>query len=474
MDMLSPESYTMSIALFLRLLGVIYFFAFGAFLFQIKGLLGENGILPINLFLDSIKNYYPKKRFFLVPTLFWIHSSDRALMILIIAGTAISILLTLGIVPWLMLLLLYVLYLSIISIGQEFLSFGWEGFLLEVTANAFLASLTPVPNLFVWISLNFLLFRFHFQSGIVKLQSHDPNWRNLTAVAYHYNTQPLPVALAWTMYKLPLSFQKFSCLVMFIIELIVPFGMFGSEYVRLGVFFAFFFLQYNIWISGNYSFLNHLTAVFSLILISNTFFLNIVNKPSEVIYSSPLWLEIVLSIAGGFFLILQLIRFWDSFFPSRWGYKLLLPFSYVHLANRYGIFAIMTSKRYEIIIEGSQDGISWQEYGFWYKPSEVSRRPRRISPYQPRIDWQAWFLPFSDYESQRWFKSFLFHLLKGTPEVLALLRHNPFPHQPPKYIKSVVYDYEWSSAKEKKENGNWWRRTFIGNYSPVLMLRAKT
>jgi hypothetical protein len=467
--MFFPESYTLSAAIFIRLLGCIYFFAFGAFLFQIKGLIGSRGILPITTFLDAVKRRYPDKYGYIIPTVFWLNSTDKALMGVTLAGTVISLLLVFGMIPWLMLLLLYVLYLSIISVGQDFLSFGWEGFLLEVTAHAFLISLSPLPNLMVWISVNFLLLRFHFQSGIVKFQSRDPNWRNMTALVYHYTTTPLPMALAWFMQKLPLWFQKFSCITMFVIELIVPLGVLGPENIRFAVFVAFFLLQFCIWISGNYSYLNHLTVVLSVILISNKFF------PERLAVSTTdnsTWsLNLFLSLAGTTLLGLQMIRLWDHFFPSRWAYKILYPLTFFHLVNRYGIFAIMTTKRYEIIVEGSIDGSTWQEYGFWYKPSEVSRRPRRIAPYQPRIDWQVWFLPFSNFSSERWFQNFLFHLLKSTPDVLALLRINPFREHPPKYVRALVYDYEWTSYQEKKATGNWWKRTYIGEYSSVMMLK---
>jgi lipase maturation factor 1 len=467
--MFFPESYTISSVLFARSLGFIYFFAFGAFLFQIKGLIGQNGILPVKNFLEAVKRRYPDKYGFILPSVFWLNASDKALMAVTLAGTFLSVLLVCGFIPWLMLLLLYILYLSIISVGQDFLSFGWEGFLLEVTAHAFLLSFTTVPNLMVWISINVLVCRFHFQSGIVKFQSQDVNWRNFTALFYHYHTTPLPVALTWLMHKLPMGLQKFSCAAMFVIELILPIGVFGSENIRFAVFAAFFFLQFSIWISGNYSYLNHLTVVLCIILISNKFYPGFIEAPS--VETPSLVLTAFLSLAGGVLLVLQLIRFWHHFVPSRLAYKILYPFTFFHLANRYGIFAIMTTNRYEIIVEGSYDGETWLEYCFWYKPSEVTRRPRRISPYHPRIDWQAWFLPFSDYASERWFQNFLMHLLKGSPEVLKLIRINPFPDRPPKYIKAAIFDYEWSSLKEKQQTGAWWRRTYVGNYSPIMMLR---
>jgi len=238
--MFSPESYLIATELFIRLLGVIYFFAFGAFLFQIRGLIGDQGILPIQNFLNLYKMRLGKWRFYHIPSLFWLNATDTALMVIPAMGTALSVLLILGIWPPVVLVLLYILHLSILSTGQDFLSFGWEMFLCEITVHAFLLSLTPIPNLMVWISLNFLIFRFHIQSGAVKFQSGDPSWRSLTGLCYHYQTQPNPSALAWYMHKLPIWFHKFSTGMMFFIELMIPFLIFGTESFRL-VAFVFFF-----------------------------------------------------------------------------------------------------------------------------------------------------------------------------------------------------------------------------------------
>lgn len=461
--MFTPESYTVIANLFPRLLGLIYLAAFGAFIFQIKGLIGLNGILPIANYLSLIKRHYPKKYYRIFPTIFWINSSDAALMGVAITGTMLSLALVLGIFPTAILFLLYILYLSITSAGQEFLGFGWEGFLLEITINTFFLSLTSPPNPMVWISINLLLFRFHLQAGAVKLQSRDVNWRNLTAMAYHYQSQPIPNMIAWYVHKLPMWFHKLSTLIMFIIELIVCFGVFGNESIRIFVFGAFFGLQFMIWLTGNFSYLNHLTAVFSTLLISNMHLPSWLGSIPEA-SQHPL-IDMSCTTAGTTLTILQLIQLWQHFVPNplfgNW-LRVLAPF---HAINAYGIFAVMTTTRHEIIFEGSDDGEHWKEYLFYHKPSEITRRPRRISPYQPRIDWQAWFLPLGSYRYDTWFDNFIYHLLLGSPEVLALLRFNPFPNTPPRYIRTVLYEYEFSSFLEKKEHGWWWRRTRHGLFT---------
>lgn len=469
--MFDPESYTIIASIFPRLLGLIYFFAIGALLFQIKGLIGKNGIQPVVNFLNSM-HYLTRtktKLYTSFPTLFWFGASDSSLIGVTILGLICSIVLIFGFLPSLMLLSLYIIYLSIRTVGQDFLSYGWEGLFLEITVQGFLMSLTAVPNIFVWISINLLLFRFHLQAGFIKLQTHDPAWRNLTAIAYHYETQPLPNVIAWYFHKLPLNIHKFSSLLVFFIEIILPFGIFFGQDSRIIVFIGFFFLQFMIWFTGNFSFLNQLTAVFCTILIGNKFLSSFL--PPPIIERPFPFFEYILSFIGILFILLQIIRLWHQFYPNYYFNKVLYWISPFFLANRYAIFGNMTKKRFEVVVEGSEDGIVWKEYCFKYKPSEITRRPRWFSPYQPRLDWQAWFLPFREYYYEDWYQSFLYHLLKGTPEVLALIRENPFKEYPPKYIRSSLYLYRFSTFKEKREKGCWWIREHAGLYSPGMTLK---
>lgn len=468
--MLDPSSSSIAIDLFFRLLGFVYLFAIGAFLDQIRGLLGQEGILPISGFLEALKRRFGKKVYYLVPTLFWLNSSDKMLTGTVLVGIAASLCLIAGFAtPW-MLLLLFILFLSIVSSGQDFLSFGWEMFLLEMTANAFLLALSP-HNVLAWISLNFLLFRFHFQAGIVKLQSKDASWRNLTGLAYHYQTQPIPNVQAWFFHKLPLTFHKFSTLFMFAVELAICFGIFGNETMRFATFVLLFGLQFTIWFTGNFSYLNHLTAAFCVILISNRFFPSFFSGPAFP--PAHPYVNLFVGAAAGGLLFLQIANFcFHVIKPYSFIKKLLNPFSPFHIVNRYGIFAVMTTQRYEIVVEGSNDGVNWKEYLFKHKPSEVSRRPHRIAPYQPRLDWQAWFLPFSSCESNHWFQNFLYRLLTGSPPVLRLLREVPFD-QPPKYLRALAYLYTFTSWKEKRTTGDWWKREFKGIYAPTIRLEDK-
>lgn len=466
---MNPEAYSIAISLLPRALGIIYFFVFFPFLFQIKGLIGENGILPIETYLTYLKQVMGRKRFYLTPNIFWRYHSDRVLLFTMALGAFLSLLLVFNIYPQIILPLLYVLHLSLVIVGQDFLSFGWELFLLELTVNATLLSWTSPANPFVWISYNLTLFRFYFQGGLSKIFSHDRTWRDLTALAYHYQTQPIPNTQAWYVHKFPIWFHKMSTAVMFFIEIAVPLAMFGNQEMRLWVFIFYTFLQVGIWVTGNFSYLNHLSVAASVILLGDNYLAPIFG-PQPIQEPSNLVVNLFVSLCGIALIFLQLANLWNYFRPIEIFYKILHAVQPFFIVNRYGIFAVMTTKRYEIVIEGSTDGQHWHEYLFKHKPSELDRRPRRISPYQPRLDWQAWFLPFSSYQSNFWFQRFLLQLLKNSPPVIKLLRKNPFPDTPPKYIRALSYEYVFSSSEDKKASKVWWKRHYAGFYSPTLSL----
>lgn len=467
--MFSPESSLLICSFFPRMLGVIYLLAFFPFLFQIKGLIGVRGILPLQERLDFLRPRYGWRAVSYFPTLFWWNASDKMLVGVVLFGCACAALLVLGMPPWLLLPCLIVVHLSLITAGQEFLSFGWEMFFLEVAYNTFLLSLTQSPNLFAWVSLNLLIIRFHFQAGISKLQSGDPNWRNLSALFYHYETQPIPNPIAWYFHQLPFGFQKFSTAAMFFVELAVPFMVFGTQEMRLAAFVLFVSLQAFIGVSGNFSYLNYLTIVLVTLLIGDAYLAPLFGPPVRVTPTPLIW-DAVVSVPAAALIILQLLQLWNAFFPSRDLLRLFSKIYRFHFVNRYGIFAVMTTRRYEIIVEGSDDGVSWKEYLFYYKPSEVDRRPRWIAPYQPRLDWQIWFVPFSYYGGDAWFENFLLRLLEGSPEVLKLLRYNPFPESPPRYVRALTYLYQFSNRKIRQRTGAWWVRTYLHPYSPVVSL----
>jgi predicted DCC family thiol-disulfide oxidoreductase YuxK len=485
--------------IFLRVLGAIYLVAFVSLWTQISGLIGHNGILPAGQFMSAVKQQCAAQgigldRFYELPTLCWFDSSDSFLIFQCAAGTVLSVLLITGVAPAPCLVLLWLLYLSLATVGQDFLGFQWDNLLLETGFLAiFFAPLhilqrasreTPPSRIVLWL-LRLLLFKLMFSSGCVKLLSGDPNWRNLTALTFHYQTQPLPTWLGWYANQLPLWFQKISCATMFAIELGAPFLIFAPRRIRFFGCAALVSLQTLIFLTGNYTFFNFLAVALCLLLLDDFALQRIVpsgarrlfsfNQQPPTINLSRCWpraITIPLAVAILIISLFQMI----SMFGVR--SNLLLPAATLdgwlmplRTVNSYGLFAVMTIERREIIVEGSNDGTNWLPYEFKFKPGDVNHRPGFIEPFQPRLDWQMWFAALGDYRQNPWFGNFCERLLQGSPEVLALLAKNPFPGQPPRFIRAEFYDYHFTDVAERRATGAWWKREFAGEYLPPVSLR---
>ncbi|HVA66001.1 MAG TPA: lipase maturation factor family protein [Elusimicrobiota bacterium] len=487
-DRLEPPSYYKVRWLFLRLLGLVYFFAFGSFYLQADGLLGQSGILPAAQFLSAVKARLGAAAYHFVPTLFWLGASDAALRGAALAGAALGAVLILDVAPGPVCLVSWALYLSIVNIGRDFMSFQWDILLLEAGFLAiFLAPWKLRPGLSrekktsgVLVGLyRWLLFRLVFESGCVKLLSGDPNWRNLTALDYHYWTQPLPTWVGYYAAHLPEVFQKFSVASVFGVELVLPFLFFLPRRPRHWAFAGVVFLQTLIALTGNYCFFNLLTVSLCLFLLDDAYLERFwprawaaapaAGKPSGLARRGLAALLAVLAVgfgaaqvAGNFLGRLPL--------PGPVGalYEELDPW---HLVNSYGLFAVMTTSRHEILIQGSADGKTWLEYPFRWKPDALDRRPSFVEPYQPRLDWQMWFAALSDCRDNPWLLNFMARLLQGSSAVQSLMAGNPFPDAPPKYLRAVVYDYHFTTLAQKRATGDWWTRKFLGSYCPIVSLR---
>jgi predicted DCC family thiol-disulfide oxidoreductase YuxK len=473
--------------LFLRALGLVYLVAFVSLWTQISGLIGHDGILPVDQLMSSVKQACDVRgigmeRFGMVPTLCWLNSSDSFLKIQCAVGTAFSALLMFDLVPVLCLVLLWFLYLSLATVGQDFLSFQWDSLLLEAGFLAiFLAPLQFLPSLAkaappsriaLWL-LRLLLFKLMFSSGCVKLVSHDPNWRNLTALTFHYHTQPLPTWLAWYAQQLPLWFQKISCATMFGIEIGAPFLIFGPRRIRFIGAAAITFLQLLILLTGNYTFFNFLTLALCLLLLDDFAFLNLLPSkaaPRSAPKTKGVWPRFIMIpvaiivLAVSSFQVVSLLGF---------GLNLLQPIAYfdaqiapLRTVNSYGLFAVMTTTRDEIIVQGSDDGTTWLDYEFKYKPGLLSHEPAFVAPFQPRLDWQMWFAALGNYQQNPWFENFCERLLRGSAPVLALLQKNPFPRHPPRFIRAELYEYRFTTPAERRSTGAWWHRELVGEYLP--------
>jgi predicted DCC family thiol-disulfide oxidoreductase YuxK len=486
-----PE-YFLTRWIFLRALGAIYLVAFISLWPQISGLIGHDGILPANQFISAVKQQCDAQgvgveRYRVLPTLCWFDASDTFLNFQCAAGTILSVLLVFGVAPAPCLALLWLLYLSLATIGQDFLGFQWDNLLLETGFLAiFFAPLqllpkfsreTPPSKIVLWL-LRLLLFKLMFSSGCVKLLSGDPTWRNLTALTFHYYTQPLPTWIGWYANQLPLWFQKFSCAAMFAIELGAPWLIFAPRRIRFFGFATLVGLQTLILLTGNYTFFNFLAIALCLLLLDDFVLRKLLPEKSrrhfEIQKTGLRWPKTVtiplavIVISVSLFQIISMFGIRSNLlWPAAVADGFIAP---LRTVNSYGLFAVMTTERREIIVEGSNDRTNWLAYEFKYKPGDLNRRSGFVEPFQPRLDWQMWFAALGDYRQNPWFQNFCLRLLQGSPDVLALLAKNPFPNKPPRFIRAEVFDYYFTSAAERRATGAWWRRESAGEYLPPVSL----
>jgi hypothetical protein len=453
--------------LFPRLMGGVYFLAFASLLGQVMGLYGSQGILPIRSYLAAIRRHLGAHAWYRCPTLFWLHSGDRAVAGMALAGVVLSLALVAGAPAVPLLVLLWLLYLSYAAAGQEFLSFQWDALLLEAGfMTIFLPLADPAPWLVVF-AYRFFLFRFMLSAGVVKLWSGDPTWRDLTALRYHYETQPIPNRIGWYAHQLPPAVQKFSTLGTFFFELAVPLLALGPAPARLGGFLLLLFFQLLIFATGNYGFFNILTMVMLVPLLDD----RQLGLAGDLTGSSPLGEHGALLVTILFvpFLALNLCQLVRLFYRPSWLDRLLAPLSPFMISNPYGLFAVMTTNRFEFVIEGSSDLEQWRPYEFRWKPGDPQRPPRQAAPHQPRLDWQMWFAALDPRSIEPWLGNLIVRLLEGSPPVLALFRHNPFPDAPPRYIRLSVYRYHFTTLGIRRREGRWWERTLLGRYEPMTL-----
>jgi predicted DCC family thiol-disulfide oxidoreductase YuxK len=490
-----PSTYARATWLFLRLLGIVYLFAFWSLAGQILGLAGHDGILPIGGYLASARTLPVPDRFWLLPTLAWVSASDAWLRAMCFGGMALSGLLVAGILPAVVLPLLWVTYLSLSVVGQDFLSFQWDALLLEAgvlaiflapfTTRERLRDLADPPRVAVWLFL-WLLFRLTVGSGVVKLMSGDPTWHNLTALAFHFETQPIPTPLAWYVHQLPAWLLKGATAGVLAIEIGVPFLIVAPRRMRVLAFVLLEGLQVLIALTGNYAFFNLLTVALGLFLLDDAAFGKwghvrgdgrwmVGDGDAGTRRTGPQRIRRALLIAVAVVTVpVSAVAFAGALRIELPGAALVDPL--VNLTepfrsvNQYGLFAVMTVTRPEIVIEGSADGSTWAEYEFRYKAGDVHRRPPWVAPFQPRLDWQMWFAALSRFDDERWFQNFCVRLLQGDDAVLRLLERDPFQGRKPRYVRAVLYRYQFSDAEARRRDGVWWTRERLGEYSPVLSL----
>jgi predicted DCC family thiol-disulfide oxidoreductase YuxK len=438
-----PPRHDLVAQLFLRLFGLIYLAAFVSFGVQAMGLIGSHGILPLAELVDDIGERIGPVRFYWMPMLFWWNASDVAIEAVCWLGAAVSLLLVFNLLPRLSLLLLYVLYLSLLYGGQDFMTYQWDTFLLETGFLSLLMSFNRTLGL--WL-LRWLLFRFVFMSGMVKLLSGDPNWWNLTALSFHFVTQPLPTPLAWYAAHFSLGTLKFLTAATFFVELLLPFLIFCPRRLRFFAAFGIFTLQSCILLTGNYNWFNLQTMLLCLLLFDDAAVRCILPSRLRRLLPAgaqrtapPMTVRLMVGALAVLIVFCSLVQMELRFGgqPPAFAQTVDSIFEPLHMVSGYGLFAVMTTQRDEIVIEGSSDGADWREYEFRYKPGDLGRRPRWNIPHQPRLDWQMWFAALGSCRHAQWFLSFAHRLLESDAVVWQLLE-TAQPAVPQRYLRSTL------------------------------------
>ena len=431
---------------FHRGMAAVYAMAFASFYSQIPGLVGEHGIEPYGAFFKAVHDRFGGRGYYLLPSLAWLHPTSGFLQLISALGMVIAIFAAFsaaeGVISHLTFAALWVLWLSVVNAGGVFTSFQWDVLLLEAGFLAIFYS----PLLVRW-----LLFRLMFLSGAVKLLSKDPTWRNWTALDVHYQTQPIPNAIAWYMHNAPHWFGRLSLGFMWTVELAVPFLIFAPRRARQACGAILIAFQLILIATGNYAFFNWLTIVLCLALFEE---------------DAGRWKEPVCIAMATILVPISLLEMASRFDVTVHDGGLIQLVSPFHVVNSYGLFAVMTTTRPEIVIEGTADGVTWKPYEFRYKPGDMHRRPPFVAPHQPRLDWQMWFAALGGSYNNRWFSRLMVRLLEGQPEVLGLLESNPFLDHPPKAVRATLYEYRFTGPGAR----DWWTRELKGPYFPEVSL----
>ena len=484
--------------LFLRALGLIFFSAFYSLVFQIRGLIGPNGILPAHAYLIEVARAFAASRFWFAPTVLWISSSDRFLMAVCIAGIVASLLLAGNIAPRLMLVICLVAFLSFVAAAQDFASYQSDGMLLQAGfISLFFAppgwrpgwGEKHPPSRAGWFLLVFLMFCIYFESGVAKVRGGDPEWRDFTAMDQYYQNGPLPTWIAWYAHQLPHAFHYATAVLTMALELFLIFAIWLPRRARIVMFFVLTAWQAGIILTSNYAFLNYIVLSLGFLLLDDKFLRRFLPRavraasadaagsdapiPPTVPAPVPPWREYFNLATQGILLIwifyasaaLLLLMLIPSAPLPTGPISALEPFRF---ANEFGLFGVMTRGRYELEFQGSNDGQNWAAYPFRYKPQDVSKPPRIYAPYQPRFDWNLWFASLGGWEHYRFVLNVEERLLEGEPDVLALFAGNPFPNHPPEQIRVIRWQYWFTDRDERRQSGAWWRREEIGLYAPVL------
>jgi len=502
--------------MFLRALAVFYFSAFYSLLFQIEGLIGPRGVLPAAKFLAALSGETGSLRFWYAPTLFWVSSGEHTMMAVTWLGLIASIAAFLNLWPRFSFFVCLICFLSFVTAAEAFSSYQSDGMLLEAGFLALffaprgwlpglgIASTTSRASLFL---LQWEWFRIYFESGLVKLLSGDPEWRNYTAMDEYYQNGPLPTWIGWYFEHLPHWFHAATVAATLGMELAVVWMLFLPRRTRLICFCIVTPWEIGVILTANYTFLNYLVLALGFLLLDDRSVRWLLpariraalpaipekkdapleTKPPSILQSSGeleeshpvdvrrstkvfnlarLAMTAVMLTWITYATTVEMIRIpWPGLpLPT----EPVIALEPLRIANQYGLFAVMTRGRYEIEFQGSNDGQNWTPYLFRYKPQSLDKAPGIYAPYQPRFEWNLWFASLGEWRQNNLVPLTEERLLENDPDVLALFRGNPFGQPQPRYVRAVLWQYWFTTMEEKRRTGNWWKRSLMGLYAPEL------
>jgi Lipase maturation factor len=474
MDRLSAPEYWLGRLILEHGIAVVYVFAFVAAARQFRALIGDHGLLPV-------PRYLAQHSFARTPSIFHLHYSDRFFATVAWSGAALAAGMAAGladVVPlwatvplW---LLLWVTYLSIVNVGQTWYSFGWESLLLEMGFLAmFLGNDRIAPPLLAMWLARLLLFRLEFGAGLIKLRG-DSCWRDLTCLYYHHETQPMPGPLSWFFHHLPKPLHRVEAAGNHFAQLVVPFGLFAPQPVAGAAGAIVVVTQLWLVLSGNFAWLNWLTILLGCSAIdarSVTAVLPIPRQPA--LPDAPRWFAALVIVFAALTLMLS---YWPVRNMISRNQRMNMSFNPFHLINTYGAFGSIGRTRREVVIEGTDEPTiteqtAWKEYEFRGKPGAVRRLPRQWAPYHLRLDWLMWFAAISPHYAYSWLQPLMVRLLQNDAATLRLMRDNPFPDGPPRYVRAQLYRYRFTTPAELRRDRAWWHRTLESGYAAPISIR---
>jgi hypothetical protein len=480
----SRETYWLTRFVILRWLGFVYVVAFLVAVQQLVPLVGANGLTPAPVFLHAIAQQLGSTSagFVALPSLFWIDCSDTALRVIPWIGLILSCAVAAGFANAPIMAVLWILYLSIVHVGQDWYGFGWEIQLLETGFLAiFLCPLLDPrpfsrrpPPIAVIFLFRWLIVRIMLGSALIKLRG-DVSWRDLTALNYFFETQPIPNPLSVYFHFLPRPLLAFGTALTFVVELIAPWFAFWPRWGRLGAGTVIIGFQFVLISCGNLSFFNWLTIVPALACFDDRFWRHILPAPlvrqAERARTGARPSQVMTGLSWALAALVGVLSIQPIANLVSSQQAMNTSFDRLHLVNTYGAFGTVGQARDVIIFEGTSSAdpataTDWKEYVNLALPSDPKRAPVQIAPYQPHLDWQLWFAAMASPDQYPWTVNLVWKLLHNDPATLSLFAGNPFPDAPPRSIRVVHYIYHFAHPGDPEHV--YWTRERLGLWLPAL------